>query len=306
MIRVTDPGVYTTVQDQGRPGFSALGVPRGGAADPLSLRAANRAVGNPDDAAGLEMTMIGGRYAFDGPARVAVVAGGAEISIAGAPVPEGEPQIVGAGQEVRVGRITRGFRAYLAVRGGVEVPRVFGSSSTNPSSAFGGVAGRPLRAEDVLPVGGVVAPERPVDRAWRTALSEGWDRRVLRAVDGPHAAGFGAAGEFWNGSFTVTSRSDRAGLRLAGPKVTGGGTGRMVSEGMMVGAVQVPPDGHPIILMPDGPTTGGYPVVAVVAGVDLATLGQLPPNAAVRFERVTVEGARALWAARERLLEGEA
>jgi biotin-dependent carboxylase-like uncharacterized protein len=305
MIRVLEPGVFTTVQDLGRPGFTALGVPAGGAADPLLLRAGNFAVGNAPGDAALELTMVGGRFAFDRAARIVLASVGAELWADGTPAPAGEVLDIGAGREVRVGRITGGFRAYLCIAGGVAVPRVFGSASTDPTSGFGGVGGRVLRAGDALELAGPpdAGGSGRIPPAWRAAVADHCGRRVLRAVAGPHADAVPGAADFWSGAFTVTSRSDRAGLRLEGPSIPTTAGGRLASEGMMPGAVQVPQGGQPIILMPDGPTTGGYPVVAVVAAVDLPALGQLPPHARVRFEPVPCEQARALWAARERSLE---
>ena len=131
------------------------------------------------------------------------------------------------------------------------------------------------------------------------------ERRTLRAVAGPHEASFPEASRFWASEFTVTPRSDRAGLRLAGEAMVSTTAGRMTSEGMMWGAVQAPEGGQPIILMPDGPTTGAYPVIAVIAAVDLPTLGQLPPLSKVRFERVSPEQARQLWHLREHTLTQE-
>lgn len=295
-----------TVQDLGRPGLAAIGVPPGGAADALALRLGNRLLGNPDHAAGLELPLSGGLFTFDADAHVVVLGGLAEITLDGAPAELGAVLRVPAGRPLQVGRVVKGARAYLLVRGGLAVPAVLGSASTLLRAGFGGWQGRALRVGDVLPVGEPAGPvfRDDLPRAWRAMLESVRDRRILRAMPGPHAAP-GVRAPLWTDEFTVTPRSDRAGLRLSGPPVPSPFAGNMPSEAMAPGSVQVPEDGQPILLMPDGPTTGGYPVAACIAEVDLPTLGQLPPLAKIRFEHVTLHQARELWLEREAMLARE-
>ncbi len=295
--------MQTTVQDLGRPGRAALGVPPGGAADPVALRLGNRLLGNPEGAAGLEMPLIGGLFAFDADAHAVILGGQADIHLDGAPAPSGAVLRVPAGRPLRVGRVAFGARAYLCIRGGLAVPAVLGSASTLLAAGFGGHQGRALRAGDAIPLGTPAGPtlRESLPPAWRAQLESVRDRRTLRAIPDPHAP----AGPLWTEAFTVTPRSDRAGLRLSGPALPSPFGGSMPSEGMSVGSLQVPADGRPILLMPDGPTTGGYPVAARIAEVDHPTLGQLPPLATIRFEQVTLDQARELWRQREAMLARE-
>lgn len=312
-LRVINPGMLTTVQDLGRPGFASMGVPAGGAADSLSLRIANRLVGNADNAAGLEMTMLGGSFEFANDALIAITGGEARVEIeskSGAIwiAPMCTCIQVQSGDNVRVGPIVRGVRTYLSIAGGIDVPQVLGSASTLLSAKFGGLQGRALQAGDQISWRDATAHTTPSSQA-TIALqarlstiraselnSHLLSRSVLRAMDGPHLDEFNAASReaFWNGAFRVSSRSDRVGVRLehVDSKIANAKSGgRMPSMGMMCGAVQVPPGGEPIILMADHPTTGGYPVIACVASVDLPRLGQLRPGETIRFARVTREDA---------------
>lgn len=317
-LTVLDPGMMTTVQDLGRPGLASIGVPEGGAADPLALRVGNRLLGNPDGAAGLEMTMLGGTFAFEGDGAIALAGGEARAVLESSddagvlPAPWCTPINIRAGARLRIAPIVRGVRAYLCIRGGVRVQPALGSSSTLLSARFGGLDGRALRNGDRLEWNEVHA-NRPImsPAVARVMLDEVLVRRSLRAVAGSHASEFADAetSAFWDSTFTVSQRSDRIGVRLAGHVGSAAkavGTGRMASEGMMCGAVQIPPGGEPIVLLVDHPTTGGYPVIACVATVDLPALGQLRPGDRVGFERITQASALALLHDRERRLAGEA
>lgn len=312
-LRVINPGRLTTVQDLGRPGVASMGVPTGGAADSLSLRIANRLVGNADNAAGLEMTMLGGSFEFENDTHIAIAGGEACVEIESKSGAIRNAQMctriqVRSGDTVRVGPIVRGVRTYLSIAGGIDVPQVLGSASTLLGAKLGGLEGRALRAGDQISWRDAALNEtsnHQASFAIRTRLSvtltselnsQLLGRSVLRATDGPHFEEFDKPSlvAFWNGSFRVSSRSDRVGVRLESVHnniANASSGGRMPSMGMMCGAVQVPPGGEPIILMADHPTTGGYPVIACVASVDLPRLGQLRPGEAIRFARVTREDA---------------
>jgi biotin-dependent carboxylase-like uncharacterized protein len=298
-MRVLHPGTYATVQDLGRPGWTHLGVPVSGAADTLSLRIGNRLVGNDDGAAAIEMTLSGGSFAFDAAAVVAVAGAEAGLVLEDSggrvrPLERRRSHEVEAGDVLRIGPFTRGARAYLCARGGFAVEAVFGSASTHAASGLGGLDGRPLRAGDRL---AVAARESGIARA--TSVCRWLGRHVLRAVDGAHAPDLPerCAAAFWSGRFSVTTTSDRMGLRLEGSGIPAHGIDRMPTEGMTWGSVQLPDGGIPIVLLPDGQTTGGYPVVASVITADLPALGQLRPGDPVRFERVTLDEARRALAA---------
>jgi biotin-dependent carboxylase-like uncharacterized protein len=313
VMRVVEPGMFTTVQDLGRSGWAAIGVAPGGAVDALSLRVGNRLVGNADGAASLEMTMVGGTFDFEQDATIVVAGGEVSGSVGGGGAARtsemARPMEIRRGERLRLGPITRGVRAYLCVRGGIMVESVLGSASTHAGAGFGGVQGRALRRGDVVEIGparGQVGAGTPWARAG-TLVDEALERRTLRAVEGAQIAAFAgaSASAFWSSEFVVSSQSDRVGLRLQGRIGAANLGGRMASEGMMFGAVQVPEGGEPIVLMADHPTTGGYPVIACVATVDLPSLGQLRPGDRVRFERVTAGAARELFRERERALNLE-
>lgn len=312
-IRVLDPGLFTTIQDLGRPGHAALAVPESGAADPRSLRLANRLLGNDENAAALELTLKGGEYEFFHDTQVCVTGAVMPISVhtPGAPprpTPFAAPFTIRAAEHLRLAFASSGARAYLAVRGGLDVPSLLSSRSTLVNAALGGLDGRTLRAGDVLrtcPARDAIATANP---PMSSSLAIASERRVLQAlhilrvVDGAHTSRFSpeSLAAFARAEFTVASNSDRMGIRLQGTTIAPPGAGRLLSEGMMWGAIQITESGQPIVLMPDHPTTGGYPVLACVIAADLPTLAQLRPNDRVRLERVTLEDARGLWKAGER------
>ncbi|HVU92654.1 MAG TPA: biotin-dependent carboxyltransferase family protein [Jatrophihabitans sp.] len=269
MIEIVAPGPLATVQDAGRPGYAALGVPRSGAFDRAALALANRLVGNGEDAAGVEITYGGLRVRCLVPLTVALT---------GAPCPGapdwGTPVTLPAGAEVRLGPPPAGVRSYLAVRGGIAVPPVLGSRSTDTLSGLGPAL---LAAGDRLPVGVPAGPVSGASAAGRSAPER------LPAVFGPRDDWFAPSARELLGSaqWVVRAESDRVGIRLAGPALERVRPGELPSEPVLPGAVQVPPDGRPIVFGPDAPVTGGYPVIAVVPDVSL--LAQLRPGDVVRF-----------------------
>lgn len=279
MIVVRAPGPLTTVQDAGRPGWAHLGVPRAGAVDGAALRAANRLVGNPYAAAGLETTLAGPELLFEQPAVVAVTGGRCPVTVDELAVAFGAPVAVPAGGVLRLGEVHTGVRSCLAVRGGLDVPPVLGSRSTCTLSGLGPPR---LAAGDRMAVGREVAGAV----TWEV-LPEIDPDPVLRLVLGPRDDAFTSAAveRLLSSSYAVQSTSDRTGVRLSGPPLERRGTGELASEGVVPGAVQVPPDGQPIVFLGNCPTTGGYPVVGVVVPVDLAAAAQARPGALVSFRR---------------------
>lgn len=309
-IRVISPGLLSTIQDLGRTGHTAIGVGRGGAGDSFSLRLGNRLIGNEDGAAAIEMTWTGGTFEFDRDVLSILTGGEADARIDGCAQSRAmtpwTPQTIRAGERLAIGPIQSGARTYLCVTGGIDVPLVLDSRSTHLVGAFGGLEGRSLRPGDVLTLGPLRSRHSTISD-WtrlRDFCRSTLARRTLRAVEGAQYDLFGAATieRFWTSSFAVSMRSDRAGLRLDGTIGQSALGGRMVSEGMMPGAVQVPESGEPIILGVDHPTTGGYPVIACVAAVDLPVVGQIRPGEQVRFERVSLAKARELHHEQERAL----
>ena len=310
-MSVVSGGLFTTVQDLGRPGHGRIGVSAAGAADALSFRIANRLAGNPDNAPALEMTILGGTFQFESPAYVALAGADmhpvieAGVEQAGA-APAHEVRMlaafaVAAGQRLRLGAALSGARTYLAVHGGFNVALLLGSASTHAPSRLGGFEGRPLRQGDRLRFADAPEP-RTLRRVVATDRGPLAARVSLRVTDGPQAERFAAASReaFFASPYTVTSESDRMGLRLAGAPLPVPSGGRMATEGMPLGAIQIPPEGQPVILFVDHQTTGGYPVVASVISADLHQVGQLRPRDVIRFESVPLLSARDL------LLEQEA
>lgn len=308
MLEVLEPGLLSTIQDGGRPGFAHLGVPLSGACDPLALAVANLLLGNPPDAAALEMSLAGPTLRAEEDCVVACAGADLEAEHDGAPVRPGASRLLRAGTVLRFGAARRGSRGYLALTGGIAVPSVLGSASTYLPARLGGIEGRALRAGDRL------VPRRPGDlssagRSWPsgTAGPQVATGR-LRLLPGPHLEAFatGAFDELLSSEWTVHPRSDRTGLRLARALQGAGGrpggrpgaltserlTGEMVSQPMAWGAAQVPPDGAPILLQADHQTIGGYPVLAVVIRADRTVLGQLAPGERVRLMPTTIGDAQ--------------
>ena len=292
MIEVLRPGLCDLVMDLGRPGRGALGVPAGGAADPAALAAANRLVGNDASAAGLEISLSGPRLQFP-LGGVAALTGArfAASRSSGAPVAWNETLVLAAGEALTLDRPEAGCRCWLALRGGLVVPQVMGSRSTFLPSGFGGHCGRPLQAGDVLRCGTPAEDMRLLRASPPTGEADG----SLRVVAGPQAGQFDDAGlaAFFGSAYRVDSASDRRGLRLTGAPVSHR-RAEQPSQGVLPGAIQVPPDAQPIILGWDGPVTGGYPVIAGVISADMPRLAQLKPGDAIRFVTIEVEAARAL------------
>jgi biotin-dependent carboxylase-like uncharacterized protein len=281
VLRVLEPGLFTLVVDDGRPGTRSLGVPVGGAADRTALALGNALVGNPAPAAALEITLAGPTLRSTG--ELACVVFGAPFALTGdkhsAPFTAGKTFALAPGQQLRIGSTSRRMRAYLCVRGGLLVPAVLGSLS--------GL--EPLRAGAELRC----LPGRIPARFLASPLAWERDPSTLRVLEGPQADWFQGR-EFYPQGFTVSSASNRMGLRLQGQPLTLPGR-EVASEPVCPGAVQVTSDGQCIILGVDGHTIGGYPKIAQVISADLDKLGQLRPGEAVRFVRVDQEAAQALY-----------
>lgn len=282
-IEVLEPGLLTSVQDAlGRRDWRHLGVPAGGAVDPWSARLANRLVGNADHAPVLEVTLVGPTLRCDAPFTLAL-AGRLDATIDGLPWPPFTSRVVRVGSVIRVGA-GDDARGYVAVGGGFAVEPVLGSASTDLRTGFGGFHGRALRAGDRLPVG---PPAAAVPRRWTGELATG----PIRVVAGPHADRIPAE-VLTRRAWRVSSRSDRTGVRLEGSPIPAEGD-EVPSIGLPAGAIQVPPDGQPIVALADRPVTGGYPVPAVVVAADLGRVARLRPGDELWLASVTLEEARA-------------
>ncbi|GII98209.1 biotin-dependent carboxylase-like uncharacterized protein [Sediminihabitans luteus] len=279
-LEVVRAGALTTVQDLGRPGFAHLGVTGSGALDLPAHRAANRLVGNPDACATLETTLTGCALRALAPVVVAVTGAPAPVRVDGAPAPWGAPVSLAVGQVLDVGTAVAGVRSHVAVAGGVDAAPVLGSRSTDLLSGLGPA---PLRDGDLLAVGAPGAA--PVGGPVGVPLPGPPEELALPVVLGPRADWFTPAAltTLWRGTWTVSSASNRVGLRLDGPALERARTDELASEGMVLGAIQVPPEGRPIVFLADHPVTGGYPVVGVVPAAALAAVAQATPGTPVRF-----------------------
>lgn len=294
-IRVIEGGLLTTVQDLGRPGYQMLGVSPAGAADEYAFRLANWAVGNPPEAAGLEITLVGPRLLFTSDTLVALTGADLGPVLDGQPLPMWQAVRVRGGSTLAFAGGTRGCRAYLAVAGGIDVPPVLGSRSTDLLGRFGGVDGRALRAGDELPLGQPPpgAPPRPIPPELVPLYPEEVEARVVLGPQEDHFTSEGLR-VFLGSPYLVTPQSDRIGLRLEGPAVRHRGRADIISDGMPAGAVQVPQDGRPLVVLANRQTVGGYPKIATVISADLWRLAQLRPGNRVFFRAVTPEEAHRL------------
>ena len=326
-LKVLAPGLHTTVQDLGRPGYQAIGVPVSGALDGVSLGLANALVGNPAGAPALEVLISGPTFEVAADTvRVALAGAGASLAI-GSQRSAASPDAVSpsaawargaektraeAGQsltlprgetvEVVVGR--QSACCYLAVEGGVAVPLVLGSASTYVRAALGGLNGRALRQGDFVPLAAARASERAELRL--STPMPGTGDQPIRVVLGPQQEHFteAAVAALFDAEFRISQSADRMGMRLDGPLLQLSRGWDIVSDAIATGAIQVPGSGQPILLLADHQTTGGYPKIATVVSADLPVVGRRRPGDALRFTAVTVEAAEELCRAEERRLSG--
>ncbi|MEV8267986.1 5-oxoprolinase/urea amidolyase family protein [Microbacterium sp. NPDC076911] len=280
-IRVVEPGLLATLQDLGRPGAASLGVAPSGALDRRALSTANRLLGNAETAAAIEVTMGGFRARAERDLWIAFAGASGAATLDGHPVDPYRPVQWLRGQQLHLDWFTRGARAYLAVRGGWGGPTVLGSRA---SDVLAGLGEPPLRSGDQLSLSQADAsPIPPVDLSpWEAPHDGDLD---IELAEGPRADWFDerARATFFDTVWVVSNNADRVGIRLDGPPLARERVGELPSEGMMPGAIQVPPSGQPTVLMADGPVTGGYPVIAVVTDAALSLLGQARPGTRVRF-----------------------
>jgi antagonist of KipI len=296
-IRVAKPGLSTTVQDRGRLGYAHLGISPAGAADALSLRIANLLVGNDEYAPALEMTLLGATLEFTEPAIIAISGAACECKLGSEPAPANTAVQVSAGDALQCGSMTDGARSYLAVQGGIEVPLIMGSASTDVRGGFGGFEGRRLLSGDLLRIG--KGRSKQVRRLPAGAIESPRHLGPVRLTRGSQQDWFSfeTYAKFLATSYVVSEQSDRAGLRLKGEAITPREQAQLLTDGIPLGAIQVPPDGQPIILFVDQQTAGGYPKIASVIAADMYRIGQLRPRDEVRFAEVSI--AEAVEALRE-------
>ncbi|AJK47987.1 biotin-dependent carboxyltransferase family protein [Burkholderia plantarii] len=323
-VEVLRAGPLSTVQDAGRHGFRHLGVAQGGALDTLALEVGNRLVGNRPDAAAIEITLGPAAFRFPRATRIAITGTEFGATLGERPAHAWWSLPVAAGETLVVPVARRGMRGYLCVAGGIDVLPVLGSRSTDLGSRFGGLGGRALRDGDRLPIGPIAAGQRGCVApdahefgvkapAWCAPFTQfdqaprrprhlhahaPWATPV-RVLPGPQYEAFAAASRqsFWDDEWLVTPNSNRMGYRLAGPMLAREARDELLSHAVLPGAIQVPPNGQPIVLMHDAQTTGGYPQIGTVIRADLWKLAQARLNLPIRFVATTAEAAREALAA---------
>lgn len=292
MIDVLTPGLMTTVQDLGRRGHRAIGVPLGGALDRFSLRAANALVGNADDAPALEFTLTGPTLRFQNDVVIALCGGRFELQVEELALPMWRPLRLGAGTTLKIGRMQRGARGYLAFAGGLDVPSVLDGRGCLPGSGFPGLAGRALQEGDQLRLRGMSLAGRSWPRADIGVRMARWwaNPAPVLELDQPAEItllpgrdSVADTDQLHDTAWRLSARSNRMGLRLEGPALELLEPAPTISEPVAPGTLQLPPEGGPILLMADAQTIGGYPRIGHVARADLPRLAQLAPGEALRF-----------------------
>jgi len=321
-IKVLTPGLLTSIQDLGRYGYQKFGVIVSGAMDSYSLRLANILVGNAEGEGALEISLMGPSVQMEEDIILAITGGNLSPTIDGKPVPMWRPVYVTKGSILKFGACRAGCRCYLAVAGGYDIPLVMNSASTYLRAGIGGFQGRGLEVGDVLPIKELseqslrlleklvkkIGLDPFIATAWYIGsrhIPKDPQHVTIRVVEGRQFEYFTAASQkdLLNSPFQVTTQSDRMGYRLSGPTINLVKPLEMISEAVALGTVQVPPDGNPIILLADRQSVGGYPKIAQVATVDVATVAQTKPNGKIWFERISLDQAEELYCAREKTIQ---
>lgn len=317
-LLVTKPGLLTLVQDTGRWGYQRFGIVVVGAVDVFAARVANLVVGNEDQAAVIEMTLLGPEFRAEADVLVALCGSGFELRVNGVAVPHDRPVAVAAGESLALVANAKGARAWLAVAGGIDVPLVLGSRSTYVRGRFGGLEGRPLVTGDQIKLGAATPWAAQLWQQLRAGRSifPTWSVRPetlgriaggvrVRAIRGPEWEHFSEESRqtFFGAAYAVTKDVDRMGMRLQGPPLALTTPREEISSAVNVGIVQVPTSGQPIVLLAGRQTVGGYPRIAAVATVDLGKLAQMKPGDQVCFEEIGIVQAHELLLGREKDFE---
>lgn len=303
-ITIIKPGMLTSVQDHGRYGYQHLGVPVSGAIDTKSHRLANFLVGNEEDHASLEITMVGPSILFNSNACIVITGANLSPSINNEPIANNRPLIVSAGDILSFGQRKSGLRAYLGIYGGFKLEKLMGSFSTYIRGGFGGLNGRALKKDDILHLNtplytknlSKLKQDIAQIQIYLPAILNFKPKFDVRAIAGPNADSLTqeSLDHFYSASYTVDAQSDRMGCRLNGPNLELNNTDQLLSEPTSFGTIQVPPDGQPIILMSDRQTTGGYAKIANVCSVDLPVVAQAMPGEKLNFSQIDLAQAQQL------------
>jgi len=322
-IKVTEPGLLTTVQDLGRKGFMQYGVVVGGVMDEVAARLANIMVGNPEGEAVLELTVIGPSLIFEEDYLISICGADLSAKVDNVSVPLWRPMLVRKGSHLTFGRPKNGCRSYIAVAGGFNIPIVMNSRSTYVRGKIGGMKGRALKKGDLLKAKEIKSlqsqtlvgllrkkdeptPFQTVNWTLTTNIRANYQKNpIIRMIKGPQFSMFTEASQnsFLTEEYKVTPQSDRMGYRLSGKRLEVSSQLNLLSEAVTMGTIQVPNDGQPIILMSDHQTIGGYPKIGYVISVDLPTLSQVMPGENVRFKEVSLSEAQNLLMQRERMMK---
>ena len=304
MIEVIKPGLATSVQDLGRSGYQQLGMVVAGAMDQFALQIGNILVGNRRNAAGLEVVLMGPKLKFLKDTVIAICGADLSPAVDGTPIQLWKSYSLYAGQTLSFGKPVTGTYAYIAVSGGIQTPEIMGSRSTYVKAKIGGLNGEYLVKGDRLPTGDPVM--KSSGRVLPSRLVPDYDKqRNIRVILGPDAKAFTKQGirTFLTGTYKKSSQTDRMGTRLIGPEITHANEADIISDATFPGAIQVPANGQPIILLADRQPTGGYTRIATVITEDIPRAAQTQPGKELTFEAVTLEFAQALYIRRERLLK---
>ena len=296
-IRILNPGLQTTIQDLGRNGYSHYGVSSSGAADDLSFRLGNLIVGNKENLAAIEMTLLGGNYKFDIDANISLTGSKFDAKIEGESLHFYKNIPIQSGQVLSIGQSLQGSRCYLAVRGGIDINDVLSAKTTHLTSKIGGVDGRSLKKDDVLIIGEEQKLLNPI------IINEMLDINMskLLIIKGLQSNYISKSTWkiFLNQEYIVSNLSNRMGIRLEGNSLKLANKNEIITEGVPLGAIQLPSNGYPIISFVEHQTTGGYPKIANVISSELHKVGQLKPGDKFQFELVSLEEAEALRHERE-------
>ena len=303
-IEVLDPGLLTTIQDRGRYGYQHIGVPVSGAMDEFALRAANLLVSNPDDAAALEITVVGPKLKFLDDAMIAITGADMAPTIDEDPIPQWQTVTVAKNSVLAFNGLKDGMRAYLAIAGGIDVPPVMESRSTYDKSSIGGFEGRPLRNGDVISTLDRKRDINPKSLPSGFQVPSYGTDHMIRVILGPQHSAFteNSIASFLSSIYKVSSESDRMGYSLEGPKISHSSRPDIVSDGNPIGAIQIPKDGLPRILMADRGTTGGYTKIATVINPDISLISQSMPGTTLNFKAISLDDAHELLHEREAIL----
>ena len=300
-INVLKPGFQSTIQDLGRNGFSHYGISKSGAADDLSIRLGNLIVGNNENAASIEMTLVGGEFKFDIDSTIVLTGSKFAAMIDNKSIPFNEAIKISANQTLSIGQTMEGARCYLAVKGGIDVTNVFSSKTTHLTSKMGGIDGRALIKDDQLMIGKSMTGVAPI--VYNNILDINMSKLlIIKGIQENYISKL-TWKNFLNQEYKVSNLSSRMGIRLEGESLNLENNNEIITEGVPLGAIQLPRGGNPIISFVEHQTTGGYPKIANVISSEMHKVGQLKPGDKFKFELISLDEAEKLHFERENFFD---